>query len=88
MVFHFQNKLVAQINGYTAVELEHSLHTWHITPHTHFALSPHQPPPTTPASAADFKDKSHRFAIQHGKAREQTQEFFNFKQHYCLSWGR
>ena len=47
-----------------------------------------QPPPTTPASGQDFKDKNHRFAIQNGKTREQSQEYMVFKQHYCLSWGR
>ncbi|XP_077988694.1 IQ domain-containing protein H-like [Glandiceps talaboti] len=43
------------------------------------------PPPTTPAS--EFKHMSHRFAIQHGKIRDQSQDFLAFKQHYCLSWG-
>ncbi|XP_070542843.1 IQ domain-containing protein H-like [Ptychodera flava] len=43
------------------------------------------PPPTTPAS--EFKHLSHRFAIQHGKIRDQSQDFLAFKQHYCLSWG-
>ena len=47
-----------------------------------------QPPPTTPASGQDFKDKNHRFAVQNGKTREQSQEYMAFKQHYCLSWGR
>ncbi|ELT97689.1 hypothetical protein CAPTEDRAFT_178180 [Capitella teleta] len=46
-----------------------------------------QPPPTTPASAPDFKERCHRFAIQHGRTRETSQEFMAFKQHYCLSWG-
>ncbi|XP_002730454.1 IQ domain-containing protein H-like [Saccoglossus kowalevskii] len=48
------------------------------------ALQP-LPPPTTPAS--EFKHLSHRFPIQHGKIREQSQDFMAFKQHYCLSWG-
>ncbi|XP_064651541.1 IQ domain-containing protein H-like isoform X2 [Lineus longissimus] len=44
------------------------------------------PPPTTPASN-EFRQTSHRFAIQHGKIRDNTPEFLAFKQHYCLSWG-
>ncbi|XP_070208772.1 IQ domain-containing protein H-like isoform X2 [Littorina saxatilis] len=47
----------------------------------------YSPPPTTPASGADFKSLSHRFAIQHGKVRDTQPEFLAFKQHYCLTWG-
>ncbi|CAH1796248.1 unnamed protein product [Owenia fusiformis] len=50
-----------------------------------FNLQP-LPPPTTPASG-EFKSSSHRFAIQHGKTRDQSHEYQAFKQHYCLSWG-
>ncbi|XP_052701435.1 IQ domain-containing protein H-like isoform X2 [Crassostrea angulata] len=44
------------------------------------------PPPTTPASG-DFKQLSHRFAIQNGRTRDSSSEFIAFKQHYCLTWG-
>ncbi|KAK3096782.1 hypothetical protein FSP39_003245 [Pinctada imbricata] len=44
------------------------------------------PPPTTPASG-DFKQLTHRFAVQHGRTRDNTSEFMAFKQHYCLTWG-
>ncbi|XP_074650955.1 IQ domain-containing protein H-like isoform X2 [Tubulanus polymorphus] len=44
------------------------------------------PPPTTPASG-EFKQHNHRFAIQHGKVRDNSAEFQAFKQHYCLTWG-
>ncbi|XP_071965031.1 IQ domain-containing protein H-like [Antedon mediterranea] len=43
------------------------------------------PPPTTPAS--EFKHLHHRFAIQHGRACENSKDYAAFKQHYCLSWG-
>ncbi|XP_050402803.1 IQ domain-containing protein H isoform X1 [Patella vulgata] len=49
-------------------------------------LPPLQPPPTTPASG-ELKLMSHRFAIQHGRVRDNQPEFLAFKQHYCLSWG-
>lgn len=44
------------------------------------------PPPTTPASG-DLKHAAHKFAIQHGKTRDNQPEFLTFKQHYCLTWG-
>ncbi|CAL1540597.1 unnamed protein product [Lymnaea stagnalis] len=44
------------------------------------------PPPTTPASG-DYKQASHRFAIQNGKTRDNQGEYLVFKDHYCLSWG-
>ncbi|KAK2189579.1 hypothetical protein NP493_102g04042 [Ridgeia piscesae] len=54
-----------------------------------YEMSIHQPfpPPTTPASVPESRDKTSRFAIQHGKVVDTRQEFLSFKQHYCLSWG-
>ena len=57
--------------------------------HFVFVVYYYKPPPTTPASGGgEFKEKAHRFAIQHGKTRDHAPEFLSFKQHYCLSWGR
>ncbi|XP_059161513.1 IQ domain-containing protein H-like isoform X2 [Physella acuta] len=44
------------------------------------------PPPTTPASG-DYKQTSHRFAIQNGKTRDTQPEYLAFKEHYSSSWG-
>ncbi|XP_064607991.1 IQ domain-containing protein H-like isoform X2 [Liolophura sinensis] len=46
-----------------------------------------QPPPTTPAVDDDCKSAAHRFAIQHGRTRDEAADFLAFKQHYCLTWG-
>lgn len=46
-----------------------------------------QPPPTTPA-LLEGKEKRHRFVVQAGRVKEDSQEFLAFRQHYVLSWGR
>ncbi|KAJ7365834.1 hypothetical protein OS493_002555 [Desmophyllum pertusum] len=47
---------------------------------------PHSIP--VPASTPANELKSvHKFVIQNGKTRVTSQDYLDFKQHYCLSWG-
>ncbi|EDO37640.1 predicted protein, partial [Nematostella vectensis] len=43
-------------------------------------------PAPVPTPASELKSV-HKFVIQNGKTRVTSQDYLNFKQHYCLSWG-
>jgi hypothetical protein len=40
----------------------------------------------TPASNFEYK-KSFRLVIQNGLTKDQTEDFLQFRQYYCLMWG-
>jgi hypothetical protein len=43
-------------------------------------------PLPTPASNFEYK-KTFRLAIQNGLTKDQTEDFLQFRQFYCLMWG-
>lgn len=43
-------------------------------------------PLPTPASNFEYK-KTSRLVIQNGMTKDQTEEFIQFRQYYCLMWG-
>lgn len=48
-----------------------------------------QPPPTTPAVQVckSKMDSCHKFLIKYGEIHEASEDFVQFKRHYCLVWG-
>jgi hypothetical protein len=40
----------------------------------------------TPASNFEYK-KTFRLVIQNGSTKDQTEDFLQFRQYYCLMWG-
>ncbi|CAB4030817.1 Hypothetical predicted protein, partial [Paramuricea clavata] len=43
-------------------------------------------PAPVPTPSSEIK-ASHKFVIQNGRTRSTSQDFADFKRHYCLSWG-